>query len=90
LIKNFFVLFFFSFQITYADNHNRSLLHNNAELLGWISISCGLMANVPFILYVRVKRLAVKKLGGADKLTRNLSIEHKPIVTFHIVLNLIG
>ena len=83
-------LFFFSFQITYADNHNRSLLHNNAELFGWIAISCGLIANVPFILYVRVKRLAVKKLGGADSLTRNLSIEHKPIVTFHIVLNLIG
>ena len=101
LIKNFFnfnshiviltsVLFFLSFQITYADNLNRSLLHNNAELFGWISISCGLIANVPFILYVRVKRLAVKKLGGADTLTRNLSIEHKPIVTFHIVLNLIG
>ena len=37
-----------------------------------------------------IERLAVKKLGGADSLTRNLSIEHKPIVTFHIVLNLIG
>ena len=65
-------------------------MHNNAELLGWISISCGLIANVPFILYVHVKKLSVKRLGGADSLTRNLSIEHKPIVNFHIVLNLIG
>ena len=84
------VLFFLSFQITHADNHNRSLLHNNAELLGWISVSCGLIANVSFILYVRVKRLSVKKLGGGDSLTRNLSIEHKPIINFHTTLNLIG
>ncbi|MGZ5490933.1 MAG: hypothetical protein ACXW2E_11370, partial [Nitrososphaeraceae archaeon] len=84
------VLFFFSFQITYADNHNRSLLHNNAELFGWIAISCGLIANVPFILYVRVKKLSVKRLGGGDSLTRNLALEHRPIINFHIVLNLIG
>jgi hypothetical protein len=101
LIKNFFsfnnhivilisVLFFLSFQSTYADNHNRSLLHNNAELFGWIAISCGLIANIPFILYVRVNRLSVKKLGGGDSLTRNLSIEHKPIINFHTALNLIG
>jgi hypothetical protein len=66
------------------------LLHNNAELLGWISVSCGLIANGPFILYVPVKRLSVKKLGGVDSLTRNLSIEHKPIINFHTTLNLIG
>ena len=65
-------------------------MHNNAELLGWISISCGLIANVPFILYVRVKKLSVKRLGGGDSLTRNLALEHRPIINFHIVLNLIG
>lgn len=48
-------------QYAHGDNHNRSL-HDNAELLGWLSISCGLIANIPFILYVRVKRLSVKKL----------------------------
>lgn len=85
-----FVLFFLSFQITHADNHNRSLLHNNTELLGWISVSCGLIANVPFILYVHVKRLSVKRLGGGDSLTRNLALEHTPIINFHIALNLIG
>ena len=65
-------------------------MHNNAELLGWISVSWGLIANVPFILYVPVKRLAVKKLSGVDSLIRNLSIEHKPIINFHTTLNLIG
>ncbi|HET7644423.1 MAG TPA: hypothetical protein VFK40_13025 [Nitrososphaeraceae archaeon] len=82
-----------SIQFSYAGNHtsnNRSLLHNNAELLGWISISCGLIANVPFILYVHVKKLSVKRLGGGDVLTRNLSLEHRPIINFHILLNLIG
>lgn len=76
-------------QYAQGDNHYRSL-HDNAELLGWLSISCGLIANIPFILYVRVKRLSVKKLGGADSLTRNLSLEHRPIINFHIILNLIG
>jgi hypothetical protein len=81
-----------SIQFSYAGNHTntRSLLHNNAELLGWISISCGLIANVPFILYVRVKKLSVKRLGGGDSLTRNLALEHRPIINFHIILNLIG
>jgi hypothetical protein len=85
-------LFLLSIQFSYAGNHtsNRSLLHNNAELLGWISISCGLIANIPFILYGRVKRLSVKRLGGGDSLTRNLALEHTPIINFHTVLNLIG
>ena len=72
------------------DNNNRRLLHNNAELLGWISISSGLIANVPFILYVRVKKLSVKRLGGGDSLTRNLALEHRPIINFHTALNLLG
>jgi hypothetical protein len=84
------ILFLLSIQFSYADNNNRSILHNNAELLGWISISCGLIANVPFILYVRVKRLSVKRLGGGDSLTRNLALEHRPLINFHIALNLIG
>jgi hypothetical protein len=85
------ILFLLSIQFSYAgNNNNRSLLHNNAELLGWISISCGLIANVPFILYVRVKRLSVKRLGGGDSLTRNLVLEHRPIINFHTALNLIG
>lgn len=86
------ILFLLSIQFSYAGNHTntRSLLHNNAELLGWISISCGLIANVPFILYVRVKKLSVKRLGGGDSLTRNLALEHRPIINFHTALNLIG
>jgi hypothetical protein len=89
------ILFLLFIQFCYADNNdddnnNRRLLHNNAELLGWISISCGLIANFPFILYVRVKKLSVKRLGGGDSLTRNLALEHRPIINFHTTLNLIG
>ena len=79
-----------SIQFTFADYDNRSSLHENAELFGWISISSGLIANVPFILYVRVKKLSVKRLGGGDSLTRNLALEHRPIINFHTALNLIG
>ena len=89
------ILFLLFIPFCYADNNNddnnnRRLLHNNAELLGWISISCGLIANVPFILYVRVKKLSVKRLGGGDSLTRNLALEHRPVINFHTALNLIG
>ena len=86
------ILFLLFIPFCYADNNNnnRRLLHNNAELLGWISISCGLIANVPFILYVRVKKLSVKRLGGGDSLTRNLALEHRAIINFHTALNLIG
>ena len=91
IILLFSILFLLSIQFSYAGNHNNnSLFHNNAELLGWISISCGLIANVPFILYVRVKKLSVKRLGGGDSLTRNLALEHRPIINFHTALNLIG
>ena len=85
-----FIPFCYADNINDDDNNNRRLLHNNAELLGWISISCGLIANVPFILYVRVKKLSVKRLGGGDSLTRNLALEHRPIINFHTALNLIG
>lgn len=85
------ILFLLSIQFSYSENHkNRSLLYNNAELFGWISISCGLIANILFILYLRVKKLSVKKLGGGDSLTRNLALEHSPIINFHIALNLVG
>ena len=85
-----FIPFCYADNINDDDNNNRRLLHNNAELLGWISISSGLIANVPFILYVRVKKLSVKRLGGGDSLTRNLALEHRPIINFHTALNLIG
>ena len=91
LLSILFLLFIpFCYADTNNDNNNRRLLHNNTELLGWISISCGLIANVPFILYVRVKKLSVKRLGGGDSLTRNLALEHRPIINFHTALNLIG
>ena len=70
LLRLLSILFLLFIPFCYADNNNdddnnnRRLLDNNAELLGWISISCGLIANVPFILYVRVKKLSVKRLGG--------------------------
>jgi hypothetical protein len=79
-----------SIQFTFADDDNRSSLYENAELFGWVSLSCGLIANVPFILYVRVRRFSVKRLGGGDSLTRSLALEHTPIINFHTSLNLIG
>src|SRR5687767_15482661 len=90
ILLSILILLFIPFCYADNDNNNRRLLHNNAELLGWISTSCGLIANVPFILYVRVKKLSVKRLGGGDSLTRNLALEHRPIINFHTALNLIG
>ena len=73
-----------------TDKNILKAIINNKELLGLISISCGLIANVPFILYVRINKLSVKRLGGGDSLTRNLVLEHRQIINFHTALNLIG
>lgn len=58
--------------------------------LGWASIAAGAAANVPFLLYNRVKKLSVSALGGGHGITRDLSVQHSSITTFHMSLNMIG
>lgn len=61
-----------------------------AATLGWVAIGAGALGTVPFMLYVRVKRLSVATLGGGDSITRDLALQHMPILNAHIALNLVG
>jgi hypothetical protein len=61
-----------------------------AGSLGWVAIGAGLLANIPFMLYTRVKKMSVVELGGGDEITRDLALQHRPILNVHMALNLIG
>jgi type IV secretory pathway TrbD component len=61
-----------------------------AAALGWVAIGAGLLGTVPFMLYVRVKKISVAMLRGGDTITRELALQHKPILNVHIALNLVG
>jgi hypothetical protein len=61
-----------------------------AVALGWVSIGSGLLANVPFLLYVKVKKVSVSVLGGGHQITRGLAVQHPAILNFHMTMNLIG
>lgn len=61
-----------------------------AASLGWVAIGAGALGTVPFMLYVRVKRISVATLGGGDAITRDLALQHAPILNVHMALNLVG
>ncbi|MEM2140280.1 MAG: hypothetical protein QXJ74_08435 [Nitrososphaera sp.] len=84
-MKRFFILaLLFAPAAAYADEGGA------AASLGWVAIGAGALGTVPFMLYVRVKKLSVATLGGGDAITRDLSLQHRPILNAHIALNLIG
>ncbi len=61
-----------------------------AKSLGWVAIGAGLMANVPFLAFVRVKKLSVVSLGGGHEITRGLAVRHPTMLNFHMAMNGIG
>ncbi|MGD1838119.1 MAG: hypothetical protein ACPKPY_08695 [Nitrososphaeraceae archaeon] len=72
----------------YAENEYS--VHQFLKLFGWIAIFIGLLANVPFILYIKIKKLSVRKIGSSDPITRDMLVVHKPVLNYHIVLNIIA
>jgi len=75
-------------QIVYAENIGHPGLDYKA--LGWIAIGAGILANIPFLLYIKVKKISVKELGGADEITRDLTHVYRPIMNYHMILNIAG
>jgi hypothetical protein len=73
------------------DNHTPNHATTNfAKNLGWMSIGAGVLANVPLIFYVRVKRISVATLGGGHEITRNLAAQHNAVINLHMIINIIG
>jgi hypothetical protein len=63
---------------------------STAKSLGWVAIGAGLMANVPFLAFVRVKKLSVVSLGGGHEITRGLAVRHPTMLNFHMAMNGVG
>jgi hypothetical protein len=72
-------------QLAFAEDGN-----GTAKNLGWVSIGSGVLANVPFVVYNRLKKYSVAKLGGGHEITRGMALQHSPVMTIHTGLNLIG
>lgn len=64
--------------------------HEIMKLFGWIAVFIGILANLPFILYVKVKKFSIRKIGASDTITRDMLIVHKPVLNYHMSLNLIA
>ncbi len=59
-----------------------------ATALGWAAIGIGIIANVPFIIYNRVRKIPVQVIGS--NIVRELALIYKPVLNAHIALNIIG
>lgn len=79
-----FLLFLIPSQ-AFADDDNDEI-----EDLGWVAIGAGVIANVPFIAFNKVRKFAVKAGGSTVQIARQMAPSYKPILNFHIILNSIG
>ena len=62
--------------------------YKGAESLGWTSVGIGLLANLPFVIYNRIRKIPASIIG--QSVIRELTLIYKPMLTFHITLNVIG
>ena len=79
-----FLLFLIPSQ-AFADDDNDGI-----EDLGWVAIGAGVIANVPFIVFNKVRKFAVKAGDSTVQIARQMAPSYKPILNFHIILNSIG
>ena len=77
------LLMFIPFKV-YADDG----AEDAAKTLGWLSIGIGVIANVMFITYNRLRKILVTNIG--NEMSRTLALAYKPMLNMHIMLNVIG
>ena len=75
-----FILLFIPLQ-AYADDGEDA-----AKALGWLSIGIGIIANVIFIAYNRLRKVSIISINTS----RTLALAYKPMLNMHIMLNVIG
>lgn len=71
----------------FADDDNDEDI---AKDLGWIAVSAGIIANIPFIVINKIRRYVIKSGSSTIQIGRQLGSVYKPILNFHIMLNAIG
>jgi hypothetical protein len=70
----------------YADEDD----DGSVKTLGWVAIGAGTLSNVVFVVFNRLRKVAITTLGSADETASNLSLVYKPMLNLHIMLNSVG
>lgn len=86
--NRYFLLIFLLFLIpspAFADDDEDAI-----EDLGWVAIGAGVIANVTFIAFNKVRKFVIKVGGSTVQIARQMAPSYKPILNFHIILNSIG
>ena len=84
----FLLLLFLAPIPVFADDDDDA--EDTIESLGWAAIGAGVIANIPFVLFVKWRRYAVRAGGQSLQMARQAAQFYKPVLNFHIVLNSFG
>lgn len=87
--SRYFFLVFFLFLIpfpAFADDDSEDVI----EDLGWVAIGAGVIATVPFVAFIKVRKFALNSGGSTIQIAKQMAPSYKPILNFHIILNSIG
>jgi len=82
-----FLLLFLAPITAFADDDDAE---DAIENLGWVAIGAGVIANLPFILFNKWKKYAVRAGGQSLLMARQAVQFYKPVLNFHIILNSVG
>lgn len=63
---------------------------DSANMLGWVAIVCGVIANIPFVVINKYRRYAVQAGGTSLQTARQIGTYFTTILNFHIMFNSIG
>ena len=88
IIQIIFLLLLFLAPIpAFADDDDAE---DAVESLGWVAIGAGVIANMPFILFNKWRKYAVRAGGQSLLMARQTVQFYKPVLNFHIILNSVG
>ncbi len=73
--------------IAFAEDGEKA---STAVTLGWIAIGSGIVANLSLVIFKLVRKIPMTKLVGGSQAILGLNPYYKPVLNFHIMLNLIG
>jgi len=86
IIPIVFLLLFLAPIPAFADDDAEDAI----ESLGWVAIGAGVIANLPFILFNKWRKYAVRAGGQSLQMARQAVSFYKPVLNFHIILNSVG
>ena len=88
IIPIVFLLLFLAPIPAFADDDDDA--EGTIKSLGWVAIGAGVIANLPFILFSKWRKYAVRAGGQSLLMARQAVQFYKPILNFHIILNSIA